>query len=242
MAVVANDAKGCLGDIDFTLALTLARSIAGLHQRSQAHQGGGTELVCGVFLLRNTKRNPLVDALPRVLHTDVSGRDGGKTLELLTELLVSELSRARAGHAYMASRLIELFCAEAVRQYLDHHTHEAPGWFRAMRDPRIGPALNVIHAFPGSDLGVAALASEVNMSASRFAARFRETMGQSVMHYATGWRMNVAARLLSDADLSVEQIAHRVGYDSAPAFTRAFARNYECSPSAYRQALRSAST
>ncbi|MEM6818164.1 MAG: AraC family transcriptional regulator [Pseudomonadota bacterium] len=200
--------------------------------------GGSTELVCGVFMWRNTERNPLIDALPRILHTDVSGRDGGKTMELLTQLLVSELRLTGAGHDYMASRFVELLCAESIRQYLDRHAHDHPGWFRAMNDSKIGLALNAIHAAPDSELSVATLAAGVNMSTSRFAARFREVLGESVMSYATGWRMNIAGRLLVDTTRNIEQIAHQVGYQSTASFSRAFSRSYGASPAKYRKSNR----
>ncbi len=199
--------------------------------------GGSTELVCGVFMWRNTERNPLIEALPPFVHTDVSGRDGGKTMELLTQLLVNELRMSRAGYDYMASQLVELLCAESIRQYLDQHPHDHPGWFRAMKDPKIGQALNAIHASPESELSVGALAAIVNMSASRFAARFREVLGESVMSYATGWRMNIATRLLVETDLNVEQIAHRVGYESTASFSRAFSRSFLVSPARYRKEI-----
>ena len=196
---------------------------------------GSTELVCGVFFLRNTERNPLIKALPCIVHTDASGRDGSKTMELLTQLLVSELRMTRAGCDYMASRLVELLCAESIRQYLDAHAHNHPGWFKALSDSRIGPALNAVHAAPDSDLSVATLAAGVNMSASRFAARFREVLGQSVMSYVTGWRMNIAGRLLVDTELNVEHIARQVGYDNAASFSRAFSRSFGLSPAQFRR-------
>ena len=208
---------------------------SGVNPITASGAGGSTELVCGVFMWRNTERNPLIQALPGVIRADVSGRDGGKTLELLTQLLVSELRRTRAGSDYMASRVVELLCAESIRQYLDGHEHVRPGWFRAMRDPRIGAALNAIHAAPESNLSVPALAAIVNMSPSRFAARFREVLGESVMAYVSGWRMNLAGRLLADTDLQVDQVAHRAGYDSTAAFSRAFSRSFGVSPARHRK-------
>ena len=203
-----------------------------------AGSGGTTELVCGVFMLQNADRNPLISALPPIIHTDVSGRDGGKTLELLTQLLISELRKTREGHDYMAARFVELLCAESLRQFLDQHPHDRPNWFRAMKDPKIGKALNAIHAAPESNLSVAALASTVNMSASRFAARFRENLGASVMSYVTDWRMTIAGRLLTETETSVEQVARQVGYENTASFSRAFSRSYGLSPSSYRNQLR----
>ena len=202
----------------------------------QAGVGGTTELVCGVFMLRNTERNPLVDALPDILHADVAGRTGGKTLEQLADLLVRELEMHRVGYEYLASRLVELLCAEAIRQYLDTHQHPEAGWFRAMQDPRVGPAINRIHAGIDSKLSVASLAADVNMSPSRFAARFRLAQGEPVMTYVTRWRMNIATRLLRETEMSVEQIGQSVGYESNAAFSRAFSKSIGTSPARFRKA------
>ena len=176
---------------------------------------GATELVCGVFLLRSLTRNPLIDALPPVLHVDVSGRTGGSTLSLLTALLTGELEQSRAGKRYMASRFVELFCAEAIRQYVDSAAHETPGWLRAVRDPKIGEALNAVHASPGAPHSVASLAAGVNMSPSRFAARFREVMGSPAMGYVNGRRMDLACEQLATTDEAVERVAHAVGASGA---------------------------
>jgi AraC family transcriptional activator of pobA len=47
-----------------------------------------------------------------------------------------------------------------------------------------------------------------------------------------------AARLLRFTDLSVGEVAHRVGYDDPLYFSRAFKRRHELSPQAYRVAVR----
>ena len=55
-----------------------------------------------------------------------------------------------------------------------------------------------------------ALAARVALSPSRFAARFRETMGESVMAYVGRWRLNVACRLLRETESPLDRIAERV--------------------------------
>lgn len=225
------------GDVDGCVPF---EALLGGTKVSATSSPGATELVCGVFVLRSLTRNPLLDALPPVLHVDVSGRTGGNALALLTELLTGELEQHRAGRGYMASRFVELFCAESIRQYVDSATHETPGWLRAVRDPKIGQALNVIHAKPGASHSVASLAAGVNMSPSRFAARFRETMGVPAMAYVNGRRMDLACEQLATSDHSVEYIARAVGYESVAAFSRAFSRECGVSPRAYRQRFRAA--
>ena len=48
-------------------------------------------------------------------------------------------------------------------------------------------------------------------------------------------RIERAAALLASTDLPVKTIASRVGYDSEPAFARAFSRMHGTTPTAYRR-------
>ena len=55
------------------------------------------------------------------------------------------------------------------------------GWLGALRDQQIGRALSLIHGDPARAWTVAALADELAMSRSAFAARFTELVGEPVM-------------------------------------------------------------
>ena len=54
------------------------------------------------------------------------------------------------------------------------------------------------------------------------------------MRYLARWRMQLAARLLSDGTATIGEIAGRVGYESEAAFSRAFKRLMGVSPSRWR--------
>lgn len=198
-------------------------------------EAGSTEIICGVFLLRNTKNNPLIDALPSLVHVDVSGRAGTQTLRQLRDLLLNELAIDRSGRAYMIERVLELFYAEAIRVYAESAGDNAGGWLQALKDRRMAGALNYIHKDPGRALSVSILARQVALSPSRFAARFRELLGQSPMAYVAAWRLNLAARRLVESKLSVEEIAHSCGYVSLPGFNRAFAKHHGMPPARWRK-------
>ena len=53
------------------------------------------------------------------------------------------------------------------------------------------------------------------------------------MQYLTAWRMQIAARLLSDGH-SVGKVALEVGYTSQSAFSRGFKKLTGVAPSAWR--------
>jgi len=46
------------------------------------------------------------------------------------------------------------------------------------------------------------------------------------MSYLTQWRMELAREDLADRCLSVPEVAEKVGYQSLPAFSRAFKRDF----------------
>ena len=73
------------------------------------------------------------------------------------------------------------------------------------------------------------------MSRSGFSARFTSMVGESVKQYLTGLRMQLAHRELRETTDTLAKIAERVGYQSEPAFSRAFKREVGVPPGAVRK-------
>jgi transcriptional regulator GlxA family with amidase domain len=109
------------------------------------------------------------------------------------------------------------------------------GWLGALRDPQIGAALALLHHDPAQSWSVATMARAVAMSRSPFAARFMALVGEPPLTYLTRWRMHLATSLLRDGRLSVSEVAGRVGYASAAAFSKAFKRRFGAAPMFYVQ-------
>ena len=78
-------------------------------------------------------------------------------------------------------------------------------------------------------------ALRVGFSASRMRTVFREKMGLSPKQYQLKMRLDRAAKLLSDGDTRISDIAVQVGFKSAAAFSTAFAKTYGLSPVRYRR-------
>lgn len=128
--------------------------------------------------------------------------------------------------------------AEALRAYQPDAAPDAAGWFRGMADAKLADAIRRIHAEPGEAFSVERPASGVAPSPSRFAARFRAAMGESVMDYVGRWRANVACRLLAETELPLARIAATIGYASVPAFSKAFKARVGAAPAAWRSTAR----
>jgi len=98
----------------------------------------------------------------------------------------------------------------------------------------VGKALALLHRQPSHLWTVAELATQVGVSRSVLAERFRHFLGVPPMAYLTSWRLQLGAQLLTSTSRSVAQIAGEVGYESEPAFNRAFKREFDAPPARYR--------
>lgn len=78
------------------------------------------------------------------------------------------------------------------------------------------------------------LASVAGMERSYFSRKFRKACNMSPSRYLLAMKMNYASRLL-DRGLTVEKTSELVGYQSAKAFSRAFKKYMEISPSQYKK-------
>jgi AraC family transcriptional activator of mtrCDE len=83
---------------------------------------------------------------------------------------------------------------------------------------------------------VETLADSSLMSRTAFASAFKAQFGRSPMAYLREVRMRRAAELLQRGDLTVDEIAARVGYASRSQFSRAFSGQYGASPTGFRSA------
>jgi len=80
---------------------------------------------------------------------------------------------------------------------------------------------------------MAQLARKAALSRSAFFDRFTRAVGMPPMEYLLAWRMAVAKDLLRRNDLSVGEVAERVGYGSASTFSTAFSRRVGRPPGRY---------
>lgn len=112
----------------------------------------------------------------------------------------------------MITRLADVLVIQAIRAWIDTDSHARTGGLGALRDPRIGRALALIHADPARAWTIASFAREVAMSGSAFAARFTELVGEPAMQYITRLRMQVAVDALRDDGSTVAELASRLGY------------------------------
>ena len=132
--------------------------------------------------------------------------------------------------------LARLLFIEVVRRQIDSGRVQT-GLLPALFDPRISRALRAMHNDPGRRWNLVSLAREAAMGRSAFARRFQELTGSTPMQYLAAWRMQEARGLLQAGEMSVAEIAERVGYESEPAFRKAFRKITGSTPGAIRRGI-----
>ena len=188
--------------------------------------GPRTTLISGCFRFSAGASHPLLRSLPSIVHFR-----GDEVLDAMVKLIALESRTPRPGSSVILARLTECLLVHALRT---HATED----LRALSDPSIATALEHMHAAPAEAWTVERLAATVGLSRSGFAARFQALVGEPPLRYLTQWRVLKAAALLTETTDTVEGIAGRLGYESGPAFQKAFKRWQGVGPGAYRRAAR----
>jgi AraC-like DNA-binding protein len=198
--------------------------------------GGGSETttVCGAFTFGNELGNPILPLLPELIHVPCDKMEGKIWLESSLKLLAHEARSPREGSGSIIGHLTGIIFVQAVRAWIEAQPQGQGGWLGALRDKQISAALNLMHQKPGEPWTISRLAAEVGMSRSPFATKFTSLVGEPPLAYLTKWRMNLATAYLRDNQLSIREIAERVGYESQASFTNAFKRSFAVSPREYK--------
>ncbi|MDB4837610.1 AraC family transcriptional regulator [Marinomonas sp.] len=139
-----------------------------------------------------------------------------------------------AGGETVIAHLADIIVIKAIHYWLAHSPDASQGWLGALKDPKIGKALAMMHEHPEFAWTVERLAQLAGMSCSsfsaRFSARFTEVIGTSVKQYLTEWRMNLARMRILKSPVPLIQLAEGLGYTSEAAFSRAYKRVFDVPP------------
>ncbi|GLY92417.1 AraC family transcriptional regulator [Actinoallomurus iriomotensis] len=173
-------------------------------------------------------------ALPGVTHASAASTEAAEMRRLL-EQIMAETASDHPGARFAIDQHAQLLLLQVLRIGLRGEAVSHPGWLRLLADPRLRPAVSLMHADPGRAWGLADLATAAGMSRSHFAHRFREVSGQPPLTYLSHWRVRLAERALRETDTTVAALAERLGYASESSFSHAFTRIAGVSPSRYRR-------
>ena len=189
----------------------------------------------GYFRFDRANAQLLVKLLPPVIH--IRREDHGATrVRRVVELIADETNEHRPGRALILERLVEVLLVEALRFRSASAAREEQGLLAGLSDPGLAHTLREIHVDVARRWTVEQLARTAGMSRAVFAERFSRRIGMPPMQYLLEWRVALAKDLLRKERPSLADVAERVGYQSASAFSTAFTRLTGRSPSEFARA------
>ena len=190
---------------------------------------GETMIVTGTYESTRAISTRLLHSLPPLFVLRADEWKG----ELVT-VLCDEMQRDDLGQEVFLDRLLDLVVIAAVRDWFGRDASRAPTWHRAAADPVLGPALKLLEEDVARPWTLASLAAEVGVSRAALARRFSKVLGEPAMAYLTTLRLDLAADLLREPDLTIAAVARQVGYGSPFALSAAFKRVRGISPAQHR--------
>lgn len=212
------------GDID-PLTVTL---LPGETRHGNPDGPPDVRLLVGQFTFGSPDASLLLSLLPQLILVREERR-----LATIVQLVTDEARAQRPTRDLILARLMEVLLLEAIRSTV---AAEAPnGLLRGLADDRLAAALRRMHEEPTRGWTVEQLAREASLSRSAFFNRFRNAMGVAPMEYLLSWRMAMAKSLLRGGEDGVKEVAEKVGYGSASAFSVAFTRHVGLPPARYAQ-------
>ena len=178
---------------------------------------------------------PLLNALPNYIHIHhITGSTAPEWLQIGLHFLAVEAYQIRPGRDKILDHLVSILFIECVRDYIAQ-LQDSNNWLRALAHTELANALAAIHGKPEQAWTVESLAEQCCMSRSKFATLFSNIVGETPLAYLQQYRFRLASQHLREGQLSIQQIAHRVGYSSETAFSQTFKRLFDLTPSQYRQ-------
>lgn len=160
-------------------------------------------------MFRSANMLPDAAGLERMFHETLYRLQQGEELERAynrVEQLASEICSLYAKeHEQAASRL-----QSDVLRYIDEHYNDI-------------------------NLSVESLCSIFGKSRTYLFSLFKEDTGFGLMYHIARVRIENAKRLLCDTEMTIQEVALQVGFNSAMTFTRAFKKYEKMAPSKYRE-------
>lgn len=236
LAVVPRDANHTLGcGIDSQSERTIESPPSGddvVRLIAGASESAEFRVACGMVNVTYGDSLGLFRRLDEVIVADLSGYPQVRSA---FEGILNEQGGETGGSATL-TRALMTQCIVYLMRYLTEQSDGRLPWLPGLEDPNLAQAVDAIFQHPEDAHTVDSLADLALMSRSVFAERFREAFDTTPINFVHDMRIRKAADLLrQDGGPSVEQVAHRVGFNSRTHFSSAFKAHFDISPAAFQK-------
>ncbi len=180
---------------------------------------------------------PLLEGRLRLPHRLEPATELARRVGVLIGEILSEYHEKPLGFEWMIRTNLE-----KIVVLLTRHQPEGAGNRPLSAEQRLGrdlaPLFARIAENPAAPLSTREAAALVRMSPYHFCRRFKSFSGQPFLTFLNRYRINEAERLLRSTDLTITEIAERVGFCNIHYFDRVFRACRGLAPSRLREADR----
>ena len=171
------------------------------------------------------------DAVDDLIGRLIEGH-GSPQVEALAKLLISEISDSLHDDLYF-----ETLAGAMVVAALNAELHRPPQGTGRLTENQMLKLKAGFDKRGAHRMSIAEMSRLVGLSESWFAHVFKNTTGQTPIRWQKQQRINTAQRLLRDTDLSVAEIAARLGFSDQSHFTKVFRGVAGHTPASWRRLL-----
>jgi AraC family transcriptional regulator, transcriptional activator FtrA len=180
------------------------------------------------------QRHPEIEIDPRPLYVDagqvLTSAGCAAGLDLCLHIVRSDRG-ARVANDVARRLVVSPHRAGGQAQYIDSPVPEPA------TDGRIAAVMAWALEHLDGPIGLDELADQAAMSRRTFLRAFAKATGTTPIRWLIEQRVQASLALLESSSLSIEQIASRVGFESAVTYRHHFVRQLRTTPSDYRSAF-----
>jgi len=103
---------------------------------------------------------------------------------------------------------------------------------------RLRPVVTYIGEHFTEKIYIEKLADMISVSPDYFTKMFKDSIGKTPIDYINGLRVNYAMKLLCESEMSMAEIAEKIGFCNANYFHKIFKQYMDVSPLAYRKSTK----
>jgi AraC-like DNA-binding protein len=161
----------------------------------------------------------------------------GETFDTITEKMKNLTLMEKFESVMEFLKILYMLSVSKDKKYL------ASEGFISIKDDVKGDRINKMYTyilthFTDSNLRIAELAHQSNMSTSAFGHFFKKSTNKSFTQFVVDMRLGYASKLLLNSNESISEIAYKSGFNNIANFNRLFKKNKFISPKQYRRNLK----
>lgn len=210
---------------DYTSRLLRSLTNSDYEEVSNILDGLSTMLIESKTVLNPSVRNAYYNIDLCILHAE-------KSYMLNHHNGLEDTPELRSKQIESAETLVEL------NEYIKNHAMKVISNLKQeiLYSSTIHQILEIIHKEYGdTNLSINTLAERVYLTPTYLAGLFKKETGKTIGQYLTGFRLEKAKQLLIEKQYKLYNIANLVGYCDANYFAKIFKRQFEITPSEYRE-------